>query len=1392
MNKNHRKEYLLFKLRIALVFLGAFLICPLQVNSQPDPLCKSSNDPAIHTDQHDYFHGSTVYIEGHGFDCGAVISLKLVHPDNSIEDLNDLIADEQGGFETTYSLGYNEGKYILKAFDGLGHELASTFFAIGTHFRFGHLTWKPLGGNTAEFRFVFAGRRTAEAGPGPFTGPGGLPGVGDIIVEYQGGTALYFGDGSSTGMLRLRVIAIDPATDWMMGRALQPGNDNQDYIVHTYTGSGPYTAEINSCCRTFPPYAPLQNSAGDSYRIQTIVDLASGNSSPVSSLVPIVGCPDNTIHSFPIPVADSDPNTILTYRLATPAESYHSSLPPGLTIDAASGIVTFDVRDAVLATVAGDLWTVQVIIEDRDATTNAIKTRVGVDFLIQITTYMPPLPECNITPSGILTVNVGDLATFTVTGTTAHAGATVSINTGGLPPGATMSPTLPTSPTNPSTSTFSWIPTCFNLGSHVMIFSIEDSFGQQTLCDVQIDVVSPQGADADGDGIADACDNCLQVANPDQFDTDGDRLGDVCDNCILLYNPDQEDTDADGIGELCDNCPAVANVDQIDSDGDGVGDLCDPCPLDPNNDIDGDGVCGDVDNCPTLANADQAESDTDGLGDACDNCPTVDNLSQADADGDGIGDECDNCAFLANNDQTDSDGDGIGNPCDNCPQYANTDQLDYDGDGVGDACGPIRIVDIIEDGGPCIETEIELAYPNLAGEVIVYELSGVLPDAIEFEVHNSSCTGLDNFQFFLNGISLGSMTSDPTMSCGCETPINTHSISDASLISSAWLMGGNNVFRVVKTGYNSGTGWINVSVSAGATTETLCIYDVDGGSCGEFDLCFGGYTFSPLDVSSIMADPFMTYTPPTITAYTASELPESIDISALADGNYKLCVSGSSSPNVIDQLRLTVLNTCGADNYTVNLNGVTVASFTGNAEGNCGCGPQLQVVTITDPSILAAWQSGTNSIQIVKAGGETAFAWMNAEILFAGGSDLVCLYDIGGGSCGDLNLCNAGYDFTSFDVTTQVSVGISEVSCREFTKQGEDLLVINSDCIPGSIAGRVVADCPNPNTGLEGISIDAFIKGSGSLLGVAVTDADGYYQIDSLPADQYTVTIVVPLGYNAVQEEIETEVFSGDTSYTDFSLTCIEMTASPRTIGYWKHQVGVATGRKGRAQVDDTTLCGFLDLIADHFNSNEVNQVIIYDPPASDVCADKLAIVRDLLNLSGNVSMTARGKQQLMALLLNVAAGYIHQSEVISADGANVSQAITFCDNLIDDPGANHETAKTIADLINNNQVVPAGTIPLSTANIVYKVLPGAFALHRNYPNPFNPSTTIGFNLPVATEYKLTIINVTGQVVERFSGSAGPGPVSIQWDATAMVSGVYFYRLEAAEMVDTKKMVLLK
>ncbi len=102
-------------------------------------------------------------------------------------------------------------------------------------------------------------------------------------------------------------------------------------------------------------------------------------------------------------------------------------------------------------------------------------------------------------------------------------------------------------------------------------------------------------------------------------------------------------------------------------------------------------------------------------------------------------------------------------------------------------------------------------------------------------------------------------------------------------------------------------------------------------------------------------------------------------------------------------------------------------------------------------------------------------------------------------------------------------------------------------------------------------------------------------------------------------------------------------------------------------------------------------------------------------------------------------------------------------------------------------------------APVQLQTRPEAFALANNYPNPFNPATTIKYALPQAADVELTVYNVVGQVVRTLVAEhQSAGRYVVEWDATndnghSLSSGMYFYRLEAGgEFHEVKKMLLLK
>jgi type IX secretion system substrate protein len=113
----------------------------------------------------------------------------------------------------------------------------------------------------------------------------------------------------------------------------------------------------------------------------------------------------------------------------------------------------------------------------------------------------------------------------------------------------------------------------------------------------------------------------------------------------------------------------------------------------------------------------------------------------------------------------------------------------------------------------------------------------------------------------------------------------------------------------------------------------------------------------------------------------------------------------------------------------------------------------------------------------------------------------------------------------------------------------------------------------------------------------------------------------------------------------------------------------------------------------------------------------------------------------------------------------------------------------------------PSGTISLEGGSLLISsvksvkgpAIPRSFFVDQNYPNPFNPSTTIEFGLPARSFVSIKVFNVLGrEVATLFQGVQSAGVYAVEFDASNLVSGIYFCRIQTEKAVGVKRMVLVK
>ena len=316
---------------------------------------------------------------------------------------------------------------------------------MASHYRHGTISWRIVSGNTVEFKISQAWAN-----------------YGNWSIGQTGyGDRLYFGDGQNS-YFKVVATAVNTSENWYYGEAT---------ITHTYANMGNFVAYFSSCCKI----GQLSNNANARWRNETIVNVGSGNDSPVTTMAPIINMQTGTTAAtFQVPASDPDGDT-LTYRLATYAEILGGQ-PSGISIDSNTGVITFNTNGRPV----NGLWNAAIVVEDG-------QTKVINDFIIKIVQQSnPPVFDYTVTPTNgqVYQISPGVPVNFSVKADDTDPGAIVSLQSIGVPPGASV--TLSNQNTSSITGAFSWIPTASNLGTNVINFLAQDNVGAQVSTSVTI------------------------------------------------------------------------------------------------------------------------------------------------------------------------------------------------------------------------------------------------------------------------------------------------------------------------------------------------------------------------------------------------------------------------------------------------------------------------------------------------------------------------------------------------------------------------------------------------------------------------------------------------------------------------------------------------------------------------------------------------------------------------------------------------------------------------------------------------------------------------------------------------------------------------------------------
>lgn len=340
--------------------------------------------------------------------------------------------------------------------------------ADASHFRYGTITWSIPNAaqpNVVRIRFDSAWRWSYPWGPS-------FPTVGTTVAGTAGTMLIRNATNSVVANVQVypRVTSINTTEDWFAGEF--------EWTVTLPNASGNYRIEFESCCRIS---TLLDTNRDTTYRVwaglTVRVPPATINRPPVSSSLPVVTLARLQPTTFAIAAFDPDGDT-LTFSIPPGSETGLNVIAPtGLNMSPA-GVVAWT------PSVAG-LYAMQVRVADGQGAYTPVDIIMSVINAVGV----PPTLRINGNPAPpSFSVVYGNPVSFVLSATDPE-NKTVQLTTSSLPLGSNMSPSLPVTAINPS-STFTWVPTAAQIGSYSLSFAGLDADGRQATISAQISVTN--------------------------------------------------------------------------------------------------------------------------------------------------------------------------------------------------------------------------------------------------------------------------------------------------------------------------------------------------------------------------------------------------------------------------------------------------------------------------------------------------------------------------------------------------------------------------------------------------------------------------------------------------------------------------------------------------------------------------------------------------------------------------------------------------------------------------------------------------------------------------------------------------------------------------------------